>query len=81
LLTISVHTAHQTAAAAAAAAVPMPDQVLSGSPVEINPSLGAGFKVMDVNEWAARWKTSAEFPQCLACGSSNTKEHAFTQVG
>jgi hypothetical protein len=58
----------------------MPGQVLSGSPVEINPSLGAGFKVMDVAEWAARWKTSGEFPQCLACGSSNTKEHAFTQV-
>jgi hypothetical protein len=61
-------------------AAAVPAQVLSGSPVEINLSLGAGFKVMDVNEWAARWKTSAEFPQCLACGSSNTKEHAFTQV-
>ncbi|WIA11099.1 hypothetical protein OEZ85_011244 [Tetradesmus obliquus] len=55
-------------------------KVLAGSPVEINPSLGSGFKVMDVNEWAGRWKTSAEFPQCLACGGSNTKEHAFTQT-
>jgi hypothetical protein len=59
---------------------PPPKQVLAGAPVETNPSLGSGFKVMDVAEWAARWKTSGEFPQCLACGSSNTKEHAFTQV-
>lgn len=53
---------------------------MAGEPVEINPSVGAGFKVMSVAEWAARWKRSEEFPDCLACGSSNTKEHAFTQV-
>lgn len=53
---------------------------MAGEPVEINPSIGSGFKVMSVDEWAHRWKTNQEFPECLACGSSNTKEHAFTQV-
>jgi hypothetical protein len=56
-------------------------QVLSGDPVEINPSKGSGFRVMSVDEWAARFKRSEAFPACLACSSSNTKEHAFTQVG
>jgi hypothetical protein len=36
---------------------------------------------MSVDEWAARFKRSEEFPECLACGGTNTKEHAFTQVG
>lgn len=56
-------------------------QVMAGDPVEINPSVGSGYRVMSVAEWAARFKCSQEFPECLACGGSNTKEHAFTQVG
>jgi hypothetical protein len=53
---------------------------MSGDPVEINPSVGSGYRVMSVDEWAARFRKSEEFPDCLACGGSNTKEHAFTQV-
>eukprot|EP00775_Hariotina_reticulata_P006625 gene6625-6853_t len=55
-------------------------KVIHGDPVEINPSVGEGFKVMSVEEWADRWKNSNEYPTCLACSSSNTKEHAFTQT-
>jgi len=66
--------------AAAATAAP-PPQVMSGDPVEINPSTGNGYRVMSVEEWSARFRRSEEFPECLACGGSNTKEHAFTQVG
>lgn len=51
-----------------------------GLPVEINPSVGSGFKVMDWTEYFGRFKTSGEFPECLACGSRNTKEHYFTQT-
>jgi hypothetical protein len=53
---------------------------MNGDPVEINPSIGQGYKVMDVEEWAARWKPNEDFPECLGCGSSRTKEHYFTQV-
>lgn len=35
---------------------------------------------MDWNEYFGRFKTSPEFPQCLACGGTNTKEHYFTQT-
>ena len=35
---------------------------------------------MTVHEWAARWKRNDDYPDCLSCGSSNTKEHHFTQV-
>eukprot|EP00879_Flechtneria_rotunda_P003561 GHRR01003795.1.p1 GENE.GHRR01003795.1~~GHRR01003795.1.p1 ORF type:complete len:147 (+),score=35.71 GHRR01003795.1:251-691(+) len=55
-------------------------KVLAGDPVEINPSVGSGYKVMSVDEWAARWKRSEEFPDCLACQGTNTKEHAFSQT-
>jgi hypothetical protein len=53
---------------------------MSGDPVEINPSVGAGYRVMSVDEWAGRFKRSEEFSDCLACGGNNTKEHAFSQV-
>eukprot|EP00889_Picochlorum_renovo_P007237 jgi/Picre1/34267/NNA_001741.t1 len=56
------------------------EKIMQGKPVEINPSLGHGFKIMSVDEWAARWKTNEEFAECLNCGSTNTKEHAFTQT-
>lgn len=76
------------AAAAALARTPRPficahahTQVMAGDPVEINPSTGSGYRVMSVDEWSARFRRSEEFPACLACESSNTKEHAFTQVG
>jgi hypothetical protein len=35
---------------------------------------------MTINEWSARWKRNDDFPECLKCGSNNTKEHHFTQV-
>jgi hypothetical protein len=35
---------------------------------------------MSVEEWAARWKRNDDFPNCLGCGGSDTKEHFFTQV-
>ena len=98
---------------------------MSGDPVEINPSMGSGYKVrlpppprgddveggtlrfsrrterngraadspdsrahaggpptkiMTVNEWSARWKQNGDFPECLKCGSENTKEHHFIQT-
>lgn len=52
----------------------------AGLPVEINPSLGSGFKVMDWPEYFGRFKTSPEFPECLACGGRRTKEHFFVQA-
>ncbi|KAI8464763.1 MAG: hypothetical protein J3K34DRAFT_380210 [Monoraphidium minutum] len=55
-------------------------KVRQGLPVEINPSVGDGFKVMDWAEYFGRFKASAEFPECLACSSANTKEHYFTQT-
>ena len=55
-------------------------QVRAGLPVEINPSVGSGYKVMDWTEYFGRFKASPEFPECLACGGANTKEHYFTQV-
>ena len=53
---------------------------MQGEPVEINPTVGHGFKIMTVDEWAKRWKRNDDFPDCLACGSSSTKEHHFTQA-
>eukprot|EP00955_Chlamydomonas_euryale_P116016 366391-Chlamydomonas_euryale.AAC.25 len=32
-------------------------QVMAGDAVEINPSIGSGYRVMSVDEWAARMKT------------------------
>lgn len=55
-------------------------KIMEGDPVEINPSVGYGYKVMSVAEWSARWKRNDDFPECLGCGSKNTKEHHFTQV-
>lgn len=55
-------------------------KIMIGEPVEINPSIGHGFKIMSVDEWASRWKRNDDFPVCLKCGSNDTKEHHFTQV-
>jgi hypothetical protein len=58
------------------------EKIMQGHPVEINPSIGHGFKIMSVDEWAARWKHNEDpvFSDCLNCGGKNTKEHAFTQT-
>jgi hypothetical protein len=29
---------------------------MNGDPVEINPSVGHGMKIMTVDEWSSRWK-------------------------
>jgi len=55
-------------------------KIMNGDPVEINPSVGHGLKIMTVDEWSCRWKRNEDFPDCLACGSLNTKEHHFIQV-
>ena len=55
-------------------------KILNGDQVEINPSVGAGLKVMTINEWSSRWKQNDRFPDCLACQSVSTKEHHFTQT-
>ncbi|KAK2079746.1 hypothetical protein QBZ16_002141 [Prototheca wickerhamii] len=55
-------------------------KIMAGEPVEINPSVGHGYKIMSVKEWAARWKQNEAYPECLVCGSHNTKEHHFTQT-
>ena len=55
-------------------------KIMMGEPVEINPSIGHGYKIMTVDEWAGRWKRNDDFPACLGCGCDNTKEHHFTQV-
>ncbi|GMH40985.1 hypothetical protein BSKO_08895 [Bryopsis sp. KO-2023] len=55
-------------------------KVMEGDPVEINPSIGQGYRVMTVDEWSARWKRNDDFPECLSCGSKSTKEHHFTQT-
>jgi len=55
-------------------------KIMIGDPVEINPSVGHGFKIMTVDEWSSRWKRNDDFPNCLACGSNNTKEHHFNQT-
>ena len=31
-------------------------KIMSGDPVEINPSVGSGLKIMTVDEWTSRWK-------------------------
>merc|ERR1711920_459911 len=55
-------------------------KVMKGDPVQINPSIGYGMKIMTVAEWADNWKRNDDFPMCLACGSHNTKEHHFIQT-
>ena len=55
-------------------------KIQNGDPVEINPSIGYGYKIMSVDEWSSRWKRNDDFPECLSCGSKNTKEHHFTQA-
>merc|ERR1711982_117278 len=55
-------------------------KIMIGDPVEINPSVGHGFKIMTVDEWSSRWKRNDDFADCLACGSNNTKEHHFNQT-
>ena len=56
------------------------DKVMAGEPVEINPSVGHGYRIMSVDEWSARWKANEAFPDCLRCGGKRTKEHHFTQT-
>ena len=53
---------------------------MNGDPVEVNPSVGYGYKIMTVDEWSSRWKRNDDFPDRLNCGSKNTKEHHFTQA-
>ena len=80
------------------------EKILNGDPVEINPSVGSGYKrahnmhlsalctqamvlncvrsicrIMTVEEWASLFKSNEEFPTCLACRSTNTKEFWFLQ--
>ena len=55
-------------------------KIMRGDPVEINPSVGSGLKIMTVDEWTSRWKRNDRFPECLACGSTATKEHHFMQT-
>ncbi|KAI3434679.1 hypothetical protein D9Q98_002743 [Chlorella vulgaris] len=55
-------------------------KIMAGEPVEINPSVGHGYRVMSVDEWSARWKPNEAWPECLQCGSKNSKEHHFTQT-
>ena len=35
---------------------------------------------MTVDEWISRWKQNERLPDCLSCGSTDTKEHHFTQT-
>ncbi|KAL4855996.1 hypothetical protein ACK3TF_003441 [Chlorella vulgaris] len=42
--------------------------------------VGHGYRVMSVDEWSARWKPNEAWPECLQCGSKNSKEHHFTQT-
>jgi len=55
-------------------------KIMDGDPVEINPSFGAGMKIMTIEEWSYHWKRNDRFPDCLICGSTNTKEHHFEQT-
>jgi hypothetical protein len=55
-------------------------KIMRGDPVEINPSVGSGLKIMTVDEWTSRWKRNDRFPECLACGGTATKEHHFMQT-
>lgn len=55
-------------------------KVMDGDPVEINPSVGQGYRVMTVDEWANRWKPNTDFQDCLHCSGKNTKEHHFMQT-
>ena len=55
-------------------------KIMRGDPVEINPSVGSGLKIMTVDEWTSRWKRNDRFPECLACDSTATKEHHFMQT-
>jgi len=54
--------------------------LMLGEPIERTPDVGEGYKVMTVEEWAARWNPNPEYQECLACGSMNTKEHHFQQT-
>jgi len=55
-------------------------KIMRGDPVEINPAVGFGYKIMSVAEWSSRWKRNDDFPDCLSCGSLNTKAHHFIQA-
>ena len=33
-------------------------KIMNGDPVEINPSVGHGMKIMTVDEWSSRWKAN-----------------------
>ena len=57
------------------------NKIMQGDPVEINPSIGHGYKIMTVDEWSARWKRNDDFANCLQCDGTNTKEHHFIHTG
>ena len=39
---------------------------MTGDPVEINPSVGHGFKIMTIDEWTSRWKVRiAQIFRCV----------------
>lgn len=61
---------------------PWPDCSHQGLPpfAPVCLQVGHGYRVMTVEEWSARWKKNEAWPECLQCGSKNTKEHHFTQV-
>ena len=59
------------------------ERVLAGEPVQINPSVGSGEKVMTIKEYASRWKANHDHPlltACISCKGINTKEHHFMQT-
>ena len=47
-------------------------KIQDGDPVEINPSVGHGYRIMTVAEWAARWKVIGWWRGCrhLSCNVS-----------
>ncbi|CAG9461483.1 unnamed protein product [Pedinophyceae sp. YPF-701] len=55
-------------------------KVMEGLPVEINPSVGDGYKIMSVEEWSKLWKRNDDLAECANCGSTRTKEHHFMQT-
>jgi len=55
-------------------------KIMNGDPVEINPSIGEGQKIMTFEEWSRGWKRNDDFPDCARCGGTRTKEHHFVQV-
>ena len=57
-----------------------PAHARSPSAVLIPDDDGYGMKVMTVAEFTDSWKRNDDYPDCLACGSLNTREHHFIQT-